>query len=99
MLAGIEVYNKPDFKYREETFSLLMLNAWELLLKARLLHTNGNDPRCLYVYESRMTASGERSKKQYIRRNHAGNPMTRSIGSVIAKIAQNSGSRLPAQVQ
>ena len=32
-VSAIEVYNKPDFKYREETFAILMVNAWELLLK------------------------------------------------------------------
>jgi hypothetical protein len=34
-IAAIEVYNKPSFSYREEAFSLLMTNAWELLLKAK----------------------------------------------------------------
>ena len=34
MLPAIEIYNKPDFKYREETFAILAINSWELLLKA-----------------------------------------------------------------
>jgi hypothetical protein len=37
MVAAIEVYNKPRFSHREESFSILAVNAWELLLKARLL--------------------------------------------------------------
>ena len=36
-VAAIEIYNKPSFTYREEAFSLLMTNAWELLLKAKWL--------------------------------------------------------------
>ena len=36
-IAAIEVYNKPNFSYREEAFALLMSNAWELLLKAKWL--------------------------------------------------------------
>ena len=36
-VSAIEVYNKPDFRYREETFSILMVNAWELLLKSLYL--------------------------------------------------------------
>lgn len=32
MLAAIEIYNKPQFDYREEVFSILLVNAWELLL-------------------------------------------------------------------
>lgn len=36
MIAAIETYNKPRSEYRDETFSILLLNAWELLLKAIL---------------------------------------------------------------
>ncbi|MBI5328290.1 MAG: hypothetical protein HZB80_08405 [Deltaproteobacteria bacterium] len=39
-LSAIEVYNKPDFKYREETFAILMTNYWELLLKAKIIKEN-----------------------------------------------------------
>jgi hypothetical protein len=34
LLASIEIYNKPQIKYRDECFVILLLNAWELLLKA-----------------------------------------------------------------
>lgn len=36
ILAAIEIYNKPQISYRDESFSILLLNAWELLLKAIL---------------------------------------------------------------
>lgn len=36
MVAAIEVYNKPTIQYRDETFVILVVNAWELLLKAIL---------------------------------------------------------------
>jgi hypothetical protein len=52
LISAIEVYNKPTFAYREETFTILALNAWELLVKAKLLSMNNNDPRCIYVYFS-----------------------------------------------
>ena len=32
--AAIEIHNKPNITYRYETVTLLMMNAWELLLKA-----------------------------------------------------------------
>lgn len=32
--AGIEIHNKPNIPYRYETTTLLLMNAWELLLKA-----------------------------------------------------------------
>jgi hypothetical protein len=34
LLAAIEIYNKPGFQYRDECFVILLLNAWELFLKA-----------------------------------------------------------------
>lgn len=40
VLASIEVYNKPALEYREETFVVLLVNAWELLLKALLAKNN-----------------------------------------------------------
>lgn len=33
-LAAIELHNKPNMPYRYETVSLLLINAWELILKA-----------------------------------------------------------------
>lgn len=40
LLAAIEVYNKPSFSYRDECAVILLLNAWELFLKA-VLSKNG----------------------------------------------------------
>lgn len=36
MLAAVEVYNKPQMTYREEVTTILVVNAWELALKATL---------------------------------------------------------------
>ncbi len=36
MMAAIEIYNKPTFEYRDECTVILLLNAWELALKALL---------------------------------------------------------------
>lgn len=48
-LSSIEIYNKPNFQYREETFTILMINAWELLLKAKILKDANDDITSLYV--------------------------------------------------
>jgi len=40
MTAAIEIYNKPIFEYRDECVVILLLNSWELLLKA-MLSKNG----------------------------------------------------------
>lgn len=76
-LSAIEVYNKPDFKYREETFSILMVNAWELLLKARILFDNNNDISSIQVTNSDGT----------VRRNRSGNPFTTDIKGAMNKLA------------
>ena len=47
-LSAIEIYNKPDFKYREEIFSVLAVNAWELLLKAKIITENGNNVESIW---------------------------------------------------
>ena len=36
MMAAIEIYNKPNFEYRDECCVILLINAWELILKALL---------------------------------------------------------------
>ena len=40
MLAAIEIYNKPRIEYRDECVVILLINAWELILKA-ILSKNG----------------------------------------------------------
>ena len=40
-VAAIETYNRAASEYREENFAILMINAWELLLKARVMMEHG----------------------------------------------------------
>lgn len=40
MLSAIEVYNKPQITYRDEVTVVLIVNAWELALKAALRQAN-----------------------------------------------------------
>jgi hypothetical protein len=50
-LSAIEIYNKPDFRYREQVFSVLVINAWELLLKAKIVADSGEKLESLYVFK------------------------------------------------
>lgn len=99
MVAAIEIFNKPQFAYRDETFAILALNAWELLLKAKVIADNKNDERAIFVYEPRTTASGATSKKLYLRRSRSGNPQTIGLGRAIVKLDANASSRLPSEVK
>lgn len=42
-MMAIEVYNKPSIKYRIEGFALFICNAWELMLKAYMIKTIGDN--------------------------------------------------------
>jgi hypothetical protein len=72
MVAAIDVYNKPDFRYRAESFTILALNAWELLLKAKWLVMNRNRLTSLYVRQ------GKGSKRPRYKRTRSGSPFTHS---------------------
>lgn len=41
IIGAIEIYNKPQFAYRDEVFVVLLINAWELLLKAIVSKSGG----------------------------------------------------------
>lgn len=86
LISAIEIYNKPAFAYREETFAILALNAWELLLKAKLLDAKGNDAKCLYIYAPKELAPGKMSEKKYLKRNRTGNKMTIGISECIVRL-------------
>jgi len=99
LISSIEIYNKPNFSYREETFSILILNAWELFLKSKIIFDNENDPRSIYVYEKRETKSGELSKKEYIKRNRAGNPFTMSLSYLVSTLDKDASTRLSPAIK
>lgn len=75
-VAAIEVYNKPDFKYREESFCILMVNAWELLVKAKILQDNGEDAGSV----QQMDKDGK------VIPSRSGNPRTITIGEAIGRV-------------
>jgi Protein of unknown function (DUF3644) len=88
MISAIEIYNKPDFKYREETFAILAINSWELLLKARWLKENNNKLRSLYVVEKTKNKSGEIGKRQAIKLTSCNNPFTHGLDFLAEKLLE-----------
>jgi len=48
-LSAIEIYNKPDFRQRSEVFIILLVNAWEALLKGKILFDNIEEIEALYI--------------------------------------------------
>ena len=95
MGAAIEIYNKPGFPYRNESFTVLAVNGWELLVKAKWLELHGHKKRSLYVYESRLTSTGKRSAKKFIKKTRTKAAFTHDL-SYLAKQLQDRGLLDPA---
>ena len=89
-VAAIEIYNKPDFLYREEAFAVLAVNGWELLLKAKWLHDHNNRIRSLYVLEPMTRKSGKRGKKLCVKTTRSGNPFTHSLDFLAQKLVEQA---------
>lgn len=99
MISAIDIYNKPNHQYREESFCILALNAWELLVKARILHNAGNKLSSILEYEHRQKRNGSLSSKIYLKRNRSGNPQTIGLGKAIVVLDGKAMDRLPAVVK
>lgn len=87
MLSAIEIYNKPNFSYREETFAILATNAIELLLKAQLLRVCAYKIKHLYVMEPVIKKDGTAHKiRKKPKLNRSKNPTTIGLFEVIKKL-------------
>ena len=51
LLAAVEIYNKPTVEYREQTVAFLIVNAWEVLIKARIVQQSGGKIQSIYQYK------------------------------------------------
>jgi len=98
MLSAIEIYNKPDFKYREETFSVLCINSWELLLKAKVLNLATNKLASLYEMEYRTLKGGKKSTVKRPKRNRSGNPMSVSLFEAHRVVTEEYGVKIDKAV-
>ena len=78
-VSAVEIYNKPDFRYRAETFCILAINGWELLFKAKWLDENNNKIESLYVKKSSSKNGSLNPKESNIKRTRSGNPFTHSL--------------------
>lgn len=88
LISSIEIYNKPDFKYRDENFSILLINAWELLLKAKIIEDNNNKRESLYIRKYHIKRNGEKGKQWKYERTRTGNYMTISIIKCIRRLSK-----------
>jgi hypothetical protein len=52
-IVALETINRLSIKYRVETFAYLICNAWELLLKAKVLEDAQNNRRAIFYKQSK----------------------------------------------
>ena len=78
-LGAIETYNKPDFSFRCETFSILAGSAWELLLKAKLVAQA----------DEALDAIVARDKAGKVLRSKSGNNRTLSLLAAAERLHQD----------
>ncbi len=87
IVSAIELYNKPNFEYREESFSILLINAWELLFKAKILKDNNNNIKSLYIPKKTETKKWKKLKRFYPKITRSWNPFTISIYDAMKKLS------------
>jgi len=88
MLSAIEIFNKPDFAYREDAFAILVINSWELLIKAKWIADHNNKLNSIYVIEKAKKKDGSSSKLKKIKTTRSGNPLTHSIDHLAKKLVE-----------
>jgi hypothetical protein len=87
-ISAIEIYNKPNFLYREEAFALLMTNAWELLIKAKWVLDHKETQDSLYILID--DKKGGKTPKL----NRSGNPLSAGLTYLTAKLMEDKDSGL-----
>lgn len=88
MLSAIEIYNKPNFGYREDVFAILSVNSWELLLKAVLLRENKYRMTSVYEMRPKLKKDNTPSKILEPALNRCGNPKTVTLPDVIKRLKE-----------
>ncbi len=85
-LAAIETYNRASVQYREETFAILMINAWELLFKARVMKENGGKVASLHAFRWKKRKDGSAGRQKEYRYTQSGLHFTISVHEACAVV-------------
>lgn len=99
ILAGIEIYNKPVFEYREETFSILIINSWELLLKARILQLEQNKLGAILEYERKKKVDGTPYKHKHRKINRSGNTVSIGLFKAFERLTNDYNDKISSSIK
>lgn len=89
-LSALEIYNKPICGYREESFAILMTNAYETLFKAKIIRDNNERINSIYQYENKVRKNGKKSRRLTIKRSRLNNPITISLQDCSKKLLRQN---------
>ena len=87
-VSALEIYNKPSFQYRAETFCILAINGWELLFKAKWLNENDNKIESLYVKKPVHKSDKSDTNELQFKPTRSGNPLTHTIDYIAKKLIE-----------
>lgn len=99
LTAAVCAYNRPADPYRIEQFAILLCNAWELLLKARILQLNKNKVASIAAYGKRKLKDGTTGKQHVRRKTRGGQIMTIGMLDAYKRLDARHGEKLPPVVQ
>ena len=71
-----------------------MLNAWEVLLKARILKQNKNDIRSIEIWQKRKKSDGKFTKRRYAKKNRSGNNLVIGLDKALALVFSYDSDRI-----
>ncbi len=77
---AIEIYNKPTLKYRVEGFAFFVCNAWELMLKAKIIKDKG-EQEIYYKDNGTRTLNLERCMRLVF--TNENDPLRKNLESII----------------
>lgn len=80
LLMSIEIFNKPTVKYRVEGFAYFICNAWELLLKAKMIEKFGEESIYYPKKQNRTLSLSDCVKKIFINEN---DPIRKNLEIII----------------
>jgi hypothetical protein len=79
-IVAIEIYNKPTIKYRIEGFVFFICNAWELMLKAKIIN-DFSEKDIYFKDQPSRTISLENAMNKLFTNEH--DPVRRNLNQVI----------------
>lgn len=85
-VAAVETYNRASAPYREENFAIIMINAWELLLKARVIKENNGRVASIYTMEPIRLKNGTHGTRLVKKLTKFKTPHTISIMAAMALV-------------